>query len=38
MMAAINHSVLDALIACGVNNVALFCGETPAQRITDDIF
>ena len=32
------HTVLDALIACGVDNVGLFMDETPAQRIADDIF
>ena len=31
-------TVLDALIACGVDNVALFLEETQAQRIADDIF
>ena len=33
-----NNTVIDALIACGVDNVTLFNGETAAQRITDDIF
>ena len=28
----------DAMIACGVNNVILFNGETPAQRMAVDIF
>jgi hypothetical protein len=32
------HTVLAALIACGVDNVVLFLGETAAQRIADDIF
>jgi hypothetical protein len=29
--------LIDALIACGVDNVTLFKGETAAQRIADDI-
>ena len=29
---------LDALIACGVDDVKLFMDETQAQRIADDIF
>ena len=32
------HTVLGALIACGVDNVALFMDESQAQRIADDIF
>lgn len=36
--ADIPGTVLNALIACGVDNVALFLGETQAQRIADDIF
>ena len=35
--ADIPGTVLNALIACGVDNVALFLGETQAQRIADDI-
>jgi hypothetical protein len=31
-------TVLDALMACGVDNVALFLGETQAQRIADEVF
>jgi hypothetical protein len=31
-------TVFDALIACGVNNVALIIDETQAQRIADDVF
>ena len=31
-------TVLDALIACGVDNHALFLEETQAQRIADDVF
>jgi hypothetical protein len=31
-------TVLDALIACGVDNVAHFMDQTPAARIADDIF
>ena len=33
-----NFTILDALIACGVDNVALFMDETQAQRITGNIF
>jgi hypothetical protein len=36
--ADIPGTVLNALIACGVDNVTLFLGETQAQRIADDIF
>jgi hypothetical protein len=35
---AIVFTVLDALIACGVDNVTLFQNETAAQRLTDDVF
>jgi hypothetical protein len=31
-------TVLDAMIACGVDNVNLFNGETQAQRIAVDVF
>jgi hypothetical protein len=31
-------TVIDALIACGVDNIALFMDETQAQRIADDLF
>jgi hypothetical protein len=37
-MMADELTVLNALIACGVDNAALFMGETAAQRIADDIF
>ncbi len=36
--AGIPLTVLDALIVCGVDNVALFLQETQAQRVADDIF
>ena len=36
-MAAI-VTVLDAMIACGIDNEALFLEETQAQRIAADIF
>ena len=36
-MAAI-QTVLDAMILCGVDNVAMFMGETQAQRIASEIF
>jgi hypothetical protein len=32
------HTVLGALIACGVDSVALFMDESQAQRIADNIF
>jgi hypothetical protein len=35
---AVVHTVIDALIACGVDNVTLFQNETAAQRLTDDVF
>ncbi len=31
-------TVVDALIACGVNNNVLFMEQTQAQRIASDIF
>lgn len=31
-------TVVDALIACGVNNIVLFMEQTQAQRIASDIF
>jgi hypothetical protein len=36
-MAAI-FTVYNALVACGVDNVALFLNETPATRLAEDIF
>ena len=36
-MASVN-TVLDALIACGVDNVAMFMEETQAQCIAEDLF
>ena len=35
---ALIFTILDAMIACGVDNVILFMEETKAQRIVDDIF
>ena len=32
------YTVLDAIIACGVDNNALFDGHTAAQRIATDLF
>ena len=32
------HTIVDALIACGVDNVALFMGKTQATRIAEEIF
>ena len=32
------RTILDAMIACGVDNVELFLRETQAQRLVDDIF
>ena len=31
-------TVVDALVACGVDNVVLFMGQTQAIRIADDVF
>jgi hypothetical protein len=31
-------TVRDAMIVCGVNNINLFDGDTPAQRIATDLF
>lgn len=31
-------TVLDALIACGVNNAVLFMDQTQAERIAEDVF
>ena len=31
-------TVLDAMIACRVNNTNMWEGNTPAQRIAQDIF
>ena len=31
-------TILDAMIACGVDNTSMFDGKTPARRISDDIF
>ena len=32
------NTVLDAVIACGVDNNALFDGDTAAERIATDLF
>jgi hypothetical protein len=32
------RTILDAMIACGVDNVALFLRETQAQRLVDGTF
>ena len=37
-MAANGNTVLDAIVACGVNNAIMFNGDTAAQRIADEIF
>jgi hypothetical protein len=39
-MAAIPRAftVYDAMVACGVNDAALFDGDTPAERIAADLF
>ena len=37
-MAAITFKIRDALIACGVNDVALYDGETAASRLAKNIF
>ena len=34
----VHFSVLDAMIACGMDNAVPFNGDTAAQRITDDVF
>ena len=31
-------TVHDAMVACGVNNAAVFDGDTPAERIAADLF
>ena len=38
MAAAVPNTVLDSVIACGVNNVLLFGGNTQAERISTDVF
>jgi hypothetical protein len=38
MAAAIQNTVLDAMITCGVDNIAMLIGDTPAPRIAADIF
>jgi hypothetical protein len=38
MAAAVPTTILDAIIACGEDNFALFLGKTPAQHIAADIF
>jgi hypothetical protein len=32
------QTVIDAMIACGVDNETFFMDETQAQRVADDIF
>ena len=36
--AAIAHTVLEAMIAIGIENVALFDGQTQGKRIAEGIF
>ena len=36
--AAVAHTVLEAMIAIGIENVALFDGQTQAERIAEGIF
>ena len=36
--AAVPHTVLEAVVAIGIDNVALFDGQTPAERIAEGIF
>ena len=38
MAAAVQHTVLDAMIAIGINNTTLFDGETQAERIAEGMF
>jgi len=38
MEAAVQHTVLDAMIAIGINNTTLFDGETQAERIAEGMF
>jgi hypothetical protein len=38
MAANIPHNVFNAMIACGIDNVAAFQGHTQAERIAADIF
>ena len=38
MAPAIPNTVLDSIIACGVNNVLVFGGNTQAQRIANEDF
>ena len=33
-----NQTIIDAMIACGVDNAVLFMEETQAQRLAEDIF
>ena len=37
-MAAVVFTVRQAIASCGVNDVALFAGQTNAQRISNDCF
>ena len=37
-MAAVVHTVLDALVVCGVNDVVLFHSKSSAARLAIDIF
>lgn len=38
MAADIPRNVFNAMVACGINNVAAFQGHTQAERIAADIF
>ena len=37
-MAAVTFTIRNALIACSVDNVAIYEGETAAARLANDIF
>ena len=38
MAAVIPHTVFNAMVACGIDNVVVFQGQTQAERIAADIF
>ena len=32
------YTVLQALVACGVDNISIFNGNSPAWRLSDELF
>ena len=38
LIVPVSFTILDGLIACGVDNTSVFHGSAPAERISNDVF